>query len=100
MIPMLRRALTPTLVSLVGLGFALPASAWPLRQIADRHLGSPPLVAVDCDVSLRNACYLRMNTCFYRSTRRPAALNGELRACEAGYFDCISRLKCRRGPVW
>src|ERR1700759_3220019 len=64
----LRRALAPTLVSLIGLSLASPASAWPLRHGAYRHVDAPPIVTVDCDVSSRNACYLQMNACFYRYT--------------------------------
>ena len=100
MIPMLRRTLALAMAFLVSLGLVLPASAWPLRPGAFRHLGPPSTVLIDCDVSLRNACYLRMNACFYRYSRRPANLGGELRVCEAAYFDCISRYRCQRGPVW
>ena len=98
MIPMSRSAFAPAMVLLVGLGSALPALAWPLRPTVDRHPGSPPTVLVDCNVGLRNACYLRMNECLYRHSNRP--YSGDIRACEAAYFDCINRFKCQRGPVW
>jgi len=105
MIPVLRCAVALATASLVGLGLASPSSASPLRYGAYRHLDAPPIVTVDCDVSLRNACFLSMNACFFRHAReryarRPPNFEGEIRACEAAYFDCIYRYKCQRGPVW
>jgi hypothetical protein len=101
----LRRAFAPTVASLVGLSLALPASAWPLRHGAYRHVDAPPVVAVDCDVSLRNACFLQMNSCLSRNAHslyvsRPPNFYNAIRACEAAYFTCIFRYKCERGPVW
>ena len=100
MIPTLRRAFASAIILLVSLGFALPASAWPLRHLTHQRLGSPPIEVLDCNVNLRNTCYLRMNSCFYHHSHASPASNIELRACQAAYFDCIYRFRCQRGPVW
>src|SRR5262249_34746222 len=99
MIPLPHRAFVPAMIALVGLGAALPAPASPLRPIEHQPASSRAALLVDCDVSLRNACYLRMNECLYRNAhyryaRRPPNLEGEIRACEAAYFDCVSRYRC------
>jgi hypothetical protein len=99
MISMLRPAFALAMLLLVGPGLALPASAWPLRHIGQRHPSPAPTVLADCNVSYRNVCYLRMNACFFRFYRRPAQ-QSEYQACEAAYFDCIHRFHCQRGPVW
>jgi len=98
MIPTLRRVFAPPMVLLVGLGLASSASASPLRPVVHQHLGALPIVRVDCDVHVRNQCYLQMNACFQRHSR--GAYTGELRPCEAAYFRCIHRARCERGPVW
>jgi hypothetical protein len=102
MIPMLRCALVAITVLFVGLGFALPALAWPLRSLAHQRPSSPSIVVVDCNVYYRNVCYLRMNACFYQHSNGTAGADYDagLRACEAAYFNCINRFFCRRGPVW
>ena len=98
MIRTLHGAVASAVISLVG--FALPAVALPVRHVVHQHPGVPPIALVDCS-SDKNVCYLRMNACLYQSSVYPNSRRaGEYRACEAAYFDCISRFKCQRGPVW
>lgn len=57
-------------------GFALPAAAWPISHVADEHLNPPPVLVVDCNASVKNACYLRMNSCLYQNSRRCTEIPG------------------------
>ena len=95
MTPTLRLVFAPAVILLVGL--ASPAPAWPLRPVGDQYVGARPTVRVDCNVNVRNQCYLQMNGCFQRHARDAAF--GALRPCEAVYFACLRRGRCEGGRL-